>query len=320
MLLLGIDSGGTSTTCVAADTECRLQGVGRSGPSRYTAVGRETARENVRTAIADAVPADRLQERVVGGFGMGGLDNAADRRRIEEFLSDIEFVDRAYVENDVVIANEAMFHGGPGIVVVAGTGAIAYGRNADGTSVRSSGWGWLIGDEGSGFDAARRGLQAATRAQDGRGPETVLLEAAEAFFDIETLPDVTDHVYQRLDHPREIAPFAESVVSAARDGDDVASDIVEDCGRELALACEAIDDRIDVSPPVPVGCVGGFGTATPVAKAFARHAERTIAGANVVPPVEHPAIGGIVLAARHEEVDFDTAAIRALDDAIEETD
>ncbi|WP_135666291.1 BadF/BadG/BcrA/BcrD ATPase family protein [Halorhabdus rudnickae] len=320
MLLLGIDSGGTSTTCVAADTDFSLQGVGRSGPSRYTAVGVETAQKNVRAALTDAVPADRLEERIVGGFGMGGLDNEADRRRIESFLSDIELVDRHYIENDVVIANEAMFQGGPGIVVVAGTGAIAYGCDADGTSARSSGWGWLIGDEGSGFDAARRGLQAAARAQDGRGPETALLGAAESAFDVETLPDVTDHLHQQIDHPREIAPFAESVVSEATNGDDVATEIVEDCGQELALACKAIDDRIEVGPPVPVGCVGGFGTAEPVADAFARHAEEMIAGATVAPPVTNPAIGGLVMAARHEGIDSETAAIGRLDDAIKQAE
>lgn len=319
MYLVGVDTGGTKSKCIVLDQEFRLLGSATSGPGNYHVAGVDGARENVETAIRRALDEAGVEtsERLVGGFGMGTLDTPEDRRIITEFLDDISFVDERYVENDVVTAHYATTAGESGITVVAGTGAMAYGTGDDGTAGRSSGWGWLIGDEGSGFDAARRGLQAATKAYDGRGEDTALVEAATDYFDLEDFETVFDEVYEGLDHPKNIASFAERVAAAARDGDEVAREIIADAADELAVAATAVEQELTFDPPVRVGCVGGFGTADVVAERFEAAVRERIPDVEFLTPVAHPVVGCVVIIAEALDRPVDRETLQVLDAAIE---
>ncbi|WP_135666044.1 BadF/BadG/BcrA/BcrD ATPase family protein [Halorhabdus rudnickae] len=319
MLLIGVDSGGTKTLCVAVDEAFRLQGTGQSGPGRYTAVGVDTARQNIQTAIERALPDGSTDEHVVGGFGLSGLDSQRDRTIISEFLSDINAVEDYIIENDVVVAHESLFPDRRGITVISGTGSVAYGRTRDGDSHRVGGWGWLIGDEGSGFDVARRGLQAATRAQDDRAKTTSLVDGACEHFDLASFDDVLSYAYQDIEHPKDIASFAKEVIAAAKAGDEVAQDIVHTAGMELALAAETIQARLDIETPVPVGCLGGFGRAGPVTEAFSREIDRLLPDATLVDPIAHPVVGSVGLAASKAGLDATRSRLDTLDQAIDES-
>ena len=319
MYLVGVDTGGTKTKCIILDQEIRLLGSATSGPGNYHVAGVDGARENVETAIRGALDAAGVDssERLVGGFGMGTLDTAKDHRIITEFLDDISFLDERHVENDVTTAHYAVTAGDSGVTVVAGTGAMAYGIGDDGIAGRSSGWGWLIGDEGSGFDAARRGLQAATRAYDGRGEDTILVDAAQEFFDLEDFENIFDAVYEGLDHPKNVAPFAERVADAARDGDEVARRIVADAADELAAAAAAVERELRFDPPVRVGCVGGFGTSDVVAEGFEAALRERIPDVEFLTAVDHPVVGCVVIVAEALDRPIDRETLQALDAAIE---
>lgn len=319
MYILGVDSGGTKTKCAVVNDEYELLGVGDGGPGNYFSAGERTARNNVETAIqsalADAGVADT--ETVIAGFGMGSLDTEEDYTVISGFLDDLEGFDESYLVNDVVISYYSITAGNPGIAVVAGTGAIMYGRNADGDEARSSGWGWLIGDEGSGFYAARRGLQAAAKAHDGRGRDTVLLDQALEHFQEPSFERIFQHVHEDLDHPRDISSFAVPLAQAADDGDDVALSIVEDAAAELVDGVTAVQAKLQIAEPVTVGCTGGFGTSSVVSRAFEERLTAELGSVDVTDPVQNPVVGAIALVADRRGEKLSRSALQELDGKID---
>lgn len=319
MYLLAVDTGGTKSRCVVTDESYGLLGTGEAGPGNYRVAGADGARENIESAIRDALADASVEtdETLVGGFGMGSLDTDRDREVITGFLEEIAFVDEVHIENDVVVAYYAITAGDPGVVVVAGTGAMAYGRNEAGDGARSSGWGWLFGDEGSGFDAARRGLSAATKSYDGRGAETELVDAAAVHFGLEDFEeDVFAEIYDEIDHAKDIASFAEPVVNTAAGGDAVAQEIVEDAGDELASAARAVVDQLDIDTAPTIGCVGGFGTAEPVSEAFESSVGAAIPDATFAEPVDNPVVGSVALVADRRNESITRAALDRLDEEI----
>ena len=153
---------------------------------------------------------------------------------------------RVVVSNDAVTAHLGALGGGPGVVVVAGTGAIALAVGEDGRWARADGCGTLLGDAGGGYWIGRAGLDAALRAQDGRGGSLDLLRRAETRLGAA----IVSRVYDAPDPVAVIAGFAREVADAARGGDDVARAIFGEAGRELARTAAAARDRAGLDGPV----------------------------------------------------------------------
>lgn len=318
MYIAGVDTGGSSTRCIVVDESFALLGTGDAGPGNYRVAGTDGAKENVEAAVMAALADAGVDpdERVVGGFGMGTLDTDEDREIISGFLDDVDAIDERYVENDVVVAYYAVTAGGPGVVVIAGTGAMAFGRNEAGERARASGWGWLFGDEGSGYDAARRGLQAASKAADGRGPDTALLDAACEQFGMDTFEDVFTTLYEDVDHAKDIATFAEPVAETAAAGDDVALSIVDEAAAELASAALAVVDELGLGPAPTVACRGGFGTADVVASRFESHVTDAYPETEFVEGMANPVVGSVALVAEERGTPVDRSALVELDRAV----
>jgi len=201
----------------------------------------------------------------------------------------------------VVVAYYAITHGEPGVAVVAGTGSIAYGRNERGDEVRVGGWGWLVGDEGSAFDIARRAINAAFRSYDGRGPSTSLTDAVKRRFNVKDLRDLITYLYAGRGTPvARIARLAPLVNAAAVRGDEVARRILNEAGEELASAVIAAVRRLGMAGrSVVVGGVGGvfrsrFVTNSFRRKLFSERAFRPILRGPLYGP--YPALGGLILA------------------------
>ena len=145
---------------------------------------------------------------------------------------------------------------GPGIVLIAGTGSICYGRNEAGQAARAGGWGYLLGDEGSGWWIGRRTLSAVMRAGDGRGPATLLTERVLAHLELDETSDLIHEVYYRDTRRRAVAGLSGVVQRAADDGDVVARQILAGVGRRTgaggALGRHAARDA---RPAVSAGAV-----------------------------------------------------------------
>ena len=175
---IGIDGGGTKTDCVVLDADGSIIGEGHSGPANPLRSGYEAAFRSISEAAAEALKSARLHTGDVTSVcaGLAGAGRRNVVRRTMVFLAH-EFPHAvAQVTTDYDVALETAAGSGPGVVLIAGTGSVAYGRNAAGETARSGGYGPWIGDEGSAFDIGRRAIAAVARTRDHDGPVTLLLE------------------------------------------------------------------------------------------------------------------------------------------------
>jgi N-acetylglucosamine kinase-like BadF-type ATPase len=255
--VIGVDGGGTKTHALVADLSGRVLGRGAAGPSNVQAVGAEAT----YTAL-DAVVAAALADADVSGppasicLGMAGAGRAADRALIEGWATS-RFpgaVVRVVHDGQLVLA--AGTPEGWGVAVISGTGSLAYGENAAGRSARAGGWGYLLGDEGSGYAIGLAALRAVARAADERGRATALTEAVLGHWSLEVPQALIRHVYGGGVKREDIAALVPVVLKVAQD-DAVARAILEDAGRELALAAQAVIERLALPAPVPCALAGG---------------------------------------------------------------
>lgn len=241
--LIGIDGGGTRTTLAVADPQ-GVEILRRTGPAglvdpRRPAAAAEMLTELTREALAAAGlsgPAAALCA------GLAGVGNLAEREIVETALERAGIARRVWVRSDGETALHGALGGGPGVLLIAGTGSVAYGRSEDGRVERCGGWGLVVGDEGSGYAVGREALSAALRAVDGRGPRTLLLPTLLQGLGL-SAPEAIPPWAGRADKS-EIAALAVHALHLARDGDEVATDIVRDAATQLAEHAAALIRRL----------------------------------------------------------------------------
>lgn len=320
-IILGIDSGGTKTQSIIVNSQLELLGKDRGGPGNYHNVGVEKARKNVSETIENALVSAELDGKNLdyAGFGIGGLDTDTDFEIISDFLGDIKFLEdlkHKFIVNDVIISYYSIIGREPGIVAVAGTGSIAFGRNPDGDETRAGGWGWPIGDEGSGAYLAELGLRKATRAYDGRGKETELVEVAKKFFNLDNFEKLIP-LLDELDYPTGISPFAKSVVEVAKQGDEVALEVVERACDELAIMVQAVKSKLRFEDSVKVGCVGGLTSSRFFFDRFKKSVKTKIPKAETKEPIRNPVVGAVALVLEKTGKEYSVKDLRELDSKID---
>src|SRR3954470_10450445 len=166
-LFLGIDGGGSKTECALADRSGVI-GRGSAESCKMQRVGKERAAQNLRTAIDGAITSAKAQLGAVVSccIGIAGESEPQTTPFITSVLQPIFPRATLTVVGDQVIAHEAAFQGGAGVLVIAGTGSIVYARNEQGRSARIGGWGPAISDEGSGSWIGRRAVALSMRTHD----------------------------------------------------------------------------------------------------------------------------------------------------------
>jgi N-acetylglucosamine kinase-like BadF-type ATPase len=314
--VLGIDGGQTATTAAICDVSGRLLGVGRAGPANHVwePGGVERARRAVKKCISQAwrqagLPPARFQ----GAFlGMTGGDERTTRA-IRQCVPAARF----QLENDSVSALACVTGGKPGVVVIAGTGTITYGRNARGRTAKASGWGYLLGDEGGGFWIAKQAIAAACRAYDGRGAETALTPRLLEAAGVGDLWDLHSLIYSGRMSRAEMAALAAVAPEAARAGDPTARRILAEAGRELGLSAAVVAEKLGMARGrVTVGMVGGvFRGSEQVRRSFMREVRRHAPGAIFAEPRFAPVIACVLLALRTADVRMTRPVLANLDDA-----
>jgi len=153
---------------------------------------------------------------------------------------------RVLVVNDALVALEAGAPGQPGVVVISGTGSISYGRNARGEAARSGGWGYVLGDEGSGYWIGRAALRAVLRQSDHRGPDTILSPLLLEHFGIQRAQELIHEVYHTNLRPSAIGSLAQCVQAAFSKGDAVAIGILRGAADELEASALSVARRLDM--------------------------------------------------------------------------
>jgi N-acetylglucosamine kinase-like BadF-type ATPase len=227
---------------------------------------------------------------------MAGVDRSSDAVVVRGVLARIAPRSQVIVVNDALVALEAGLPGSPGVVIIAGTGSIAYGRSRDGRAARAGGWGYLLGDEGSGFWLGRQALRAVVRSADGRGPYTQLTTRVLEHFGVTASHDLVTKIYNGSFEPATIAAIASHVEAAADQGDDVAGQLIEFGARELGLAGVSVCQQLALSHGPVVLAGGMFAVAPRFRQRVVSHLTGRWPGMVVTLLDREPAAGAVSLA------------------------
>lgn len=294
---LGIDGGGTKTRCVVGD-ENSVLGTGSGGGCNLLRVGEACTQDSLAGAIHEAcVAADVSPKQIartcagISGAADDGIASMVQRLLIEIVGGAIEVI------GDMEVALEGAFQGGPGVIVIGGTGSIAYGRNSRGEQARAGGWGRVISDEGSGHWIAIRALSAALRQRD-RGLSSELLNSLMAALEVHTAEDLV--IRLNSDPIRDYAALFPVVLAAAENSDDTALEVLRSAGCELAdLAHVVIDRLFSDDEAVCIATHGGvFASSSAVKESFQQHLRRLSPTAEYVTDDVDPALGALQRARR----------------------
>jgi N-acetylglucosamine kinase-like BadF-type ATPase len=296
---LGVDGGQSSTIAVIGDDHGRIAGWASAGPCNHVGAAEGRAKflrvmgECCTQAAARAgLPTQQKPRFKAACLGMsGGPDDKA------VLLAELIDAERMTVTHDAKIAWAGATEGEPGVVVIAGTGSIAYGENVHGESARAGGWGYIYGDEGGAFDIARQALRAALREFEGWGPRTALTPALAELTGTVNANDALHRLYA-AEWPRaRVAELAMTVDRIASEGDPVATDILGGAAQQLAILAASVRRQLWNEGTARISWIGGVFQSQILLERF-----RTLAllegDAEAGPPRRSPAAGALLLAYR----------------------
>jgi N-acetylglucosamine kinase-like BadF-type ATPase len=261
--VLGLDAGGTKTVCLLANADGHIISSARRGGANLQASG-ELEVEKVLHDVMEETIGDRDVAPAAICLGIAGVDRRHDADIIRGIMRRIGYKARILVVNDALVALEAGAPGQPGVVIISGTGSIAYGRNAKGHAARSGGWGYVLGDEGSGYWIGRAALRAVLHAADDRGPRTALTPLLLDHFGVSEPQELIHEIYQTNLKPAAFGALATCVHRAFVEGDAVAAGILRGAAHELESSAMSVARRLDlIGTPFPFILAGGIFRAVP---------------------------------------------------------
>jgi len=294
---LGVDGGQSSTTALIGDETGRVAGMGRGGPCNHvsSAEARTRFSKALGGAIGAALHAAGITEANFETACLGLSGGPADK---DALVRDLVPAQKYSITSDAVIALMGATAGEPGVIAIAGTGSIAFGRNAEGRTARAGGWGYAFGDEGGAFDLVRQAVRAGLRQEEGWGAATTL---REALLKATGAPDMNDlvHRFYTPEYPRaRIASFAKLVDEAARNGDAIARDILHGGAQALATFVAAVRRQLfHRSEHTRVSYIGGVFESAMLRERFTMLVELE-GSCRLEPPAYGPAAGALIEAYR----------------------
>lgn len=296
-LYLGLDGGQSSTTALIANASGTVLGRGSGGPCNH--ITGPAARQKFIQAIGDCLKQACLEAWISAepvkfraaclGFSGGSEDKEPYARELikSEFWR---------ITHDADIALSGATAGQPGIMVIAGTGSMAFGRNALGETARAGGWGYLFGDEGGALYIVREALRACLRHEEGWGPSTLLTNLLLAETRSSSINQLLHSCYGM---PRsQIAGYARLVHKAAQEGDETALRVFDNAGKRLAEYVGGVHRNIfGGANSCAVSYIGGAFQSEHLLQAYGFEIERRLAIA-IAPPQMPPAAGALLEAFR----------------------
>lgn len=299
-LYLGIDGGQSSTKALLADETGRVIGRGRGGPCNHA--GSADGRAKFLSAIGDCLrqiyhEAGLESSTIRFASVCLGLSGGSDDK--EAYTRELIASDRYKFTLDAEIALLGGTAGEPGITIIAGTGSIAFGRNAHRQTARAGGWGYIFGDEGGAFDLARQGLRRALQFEEGWGGPTVL---HQVLLEVSGGPTVNALMHQFYNHfdRRQIATYATLVTAAAEQGDNVALEILRAAAGDLTnLVVGVYQHLFKNKEVVPIVHIGGVFKSEFLLQELKRNVNTAI-HCPVTTPLSSPAAGALLEALRQD--------------------
>lgn len=283
-IVVGVDGGGSRTRVLVADEQGN-EIVSVDGAGSAVRPGEaERSADIIAALVRDALASSDMRHvspKVVC-VGVAGVGRDAERQALWQALASRDVGEEIVVHADATVALDDAFGEGPGVLLIAGTGSVAFGRGPTGTFARCGGWGPSFGDEGSGAWIGRKALSVVTAAADGREPETALtgavLTAAE-------LNDVSDLIgWAASASPGALATLAPIVMSVAEAGDLRANALLTLAVEELMLHLRTLARQLfaDERAAIPVALAGGLmARGTALRKRLEQRLKSAVPGAQV---------------------------------------
>lgn len=241
MILVGVDAGGTSTIAIAYTCDGKFVGEGEAGPGNFHNVGLEKAVNNIKEAIYSATNNLRPD---VACIGLAGLDSRHDYEVLSKALRDL--AKTTLIEHDSFISLYAETRGGPGVIVISGTGSVVMGFDGK-RRIKVGGAGWLLSDEGSAYWVGRKALRLLVKMLDGREQKSLLADLIFEKTKIKDLDDLIRWTYHEGHKIEEIASLAKLVNEASLRGDVNAQKIMEEAARQLSEGAIYVSTKIGIN-------------------------------------------------------------------------
>ena len=296
-LFLGVDGGQSSTTALIGDETGRVVGIGRGGPVDH--VGSPEGRATFLNALSVSVGEAQLAATTAGTeFEAACLGFSGGPANKEDLTREVVKASHYFITHDALIALQGATGGEPGVVVISGTGSIAFGRNAEGKTARAGGWGYIFGDEGGAFDLVRQALRASLQLEEGWGAPTQLREALLKETGAQSANDLL-HRFYTAEYPRSrVAALAKVVEETAAQGDEPAGLLLAIAAHSLGTLAASVRKQLFVEhTPVLVSYAGGLFKNARVLTRFRLLVELE-EGGQLVAPKFGPAAGALLEAYR----------------------
>jgi glucosamine kinase len=299
-IVVGVDGGGTRTRATVADASGAVLATADGGPSAVRSGKAGESAQVIGAVVREALAMARLDAPPTAlCVGVAGVGRDDERSALTQALVAQELADEVVVVADALIGLDDAFGEGAGVLIIAGTGSVAYGRGPTGAFARCGGWGPVCGDEGSGAWIGRRALSVVTAAHDGREPETAL---SATVLDATGSTEVADLIpWAAAAAPADLAGLAPAVLAAAKGGDLRANSIVTLAAEELVLHVRTLARHlfVDERAAVPLALGGGLlGKGSLLRKRFLGRARSAVPGAIVRDADVVPVRGAVQMALR----------------------
>ncbi len=295
--VIGIDGGGTRTRAVLADLKGRVIKKAEAGPSSPRNLGAREASRNIYEAISSVIPEEKNVGKII--IGLAAVSEQPDlKKEVLSFLQENGMskflLDRTRVISDQLVAFRAGTNSKEGVVLIAGTGAVARGWKGE-KEVKVNGWGYLA-DEGSAYWVGRLALEAIFKDIDGRGKDTKITEIAFDEIGVKSRKILLDEIYNSP--PTLFVPrFSVFCDEAASEGDETAILILQRAGEELALSALTVIRELNLGKEkFPLVLVGGMFKSQVVLQKTKEVIEKNVKGVEFLEPKEEVVEGAIRIA------------------------
>lgn len=233
--VVGLDGGGTKTEVIVADLDGNILKQFKSGAININGESIQNVEHNlVEIFNTISLLTGNFDDCMSTCIGAAGVSNPLTKETLKKAVAKSGYNGKLFITGDHETALYGALGKAYGIILIAGTGSICYGKNKFGLEKRTGGFGHLIDDEGSGYAIGRDILSALVRAVDGRGKETPLRELVFSQLNIYSINELIGFIYDKNTNKRDIAKLAPNLTLACADGDPVALKIAQKCSDELA--------------------------------------------------------------------------------------
>ncbi|HID05561.1 MAG TPA: hypothetical protein EYP10_00280, partial [Armatimonadetes bacterium] len=301
--VLGIDAGATSTTAAVVDEMGTVRGVGHAGRANILIDGVEAGVNNICAAADSALlfaqaRHEELSAVCIGAAGVGDEGDPIRDLLLREASQRLRLSCPIHIDHDAAVAHAGALSGKAGVIIIAGTGAIAFGRADDGRIARADGWGHWVGDEGGGFWMGMEALRIWMRAYDGRSHWTALAECIPRALNVDSPRELVVALSSGEISKDEIARLAFVIAEAAGNGDTIARQIIERAACKLAESAIAVARNLGFDCPTISYAGGIFRIGELILEPLHAELMTHLPSAHFTAPYMAPVMGAALLALR----------------------